>query len=84
VVQLGGQDEGTTTLTWDAGKNHPNAEVRVQVEDRDERLLEKSQKGTRQVRVKAGKSYLYTLVDSGEQLDSVTVKGKRGRGRNND
>lgn len=77
VLHLGKHDEGSTTLTWDAGKGHSAAEVRVRVENHDEKLFAQSAKGTRQVKVKADKTYVYTLSDGGQQLDTVTVKGKK-------
>jgi hypothetical protein len=49
----------------------------VKVKDWDARTLAESSKGTREVKVKPGKTYLYILTDSGQQLGSVTVKGKR-------
>ena len=71
-----GQTTGTTTLTWDAGPNHPYAEVWVTVDGGDERKIVEQGKGSRQVQVKAGKTYLYILTDSGKRLATTTVKGK--------
>ena len=70
-----GQTTGTTTLTWDAGPNHPYAEVWVTVDGGDERKIVEQGKGSRQVQVRAGKTYLYILTDSGKQLATTTVKG---------
>jgi hypothetical protein len=69
-----GQSEGTTTLTWDGGNAHPYAEVWVKVGDEDETKIVEQGKGSRQVKVKLGKIYLYSLSDSGERLATVTVK----------
>lgn len=68
-----GQTEGITTLTWDGGGDHSNAEVWVKIDDEDEKLLVKEGKGSRQVQVKPNKVYLYLLKASGRQIDSVTV-----------
>jgi hypothetical protein len=71
-----GQSEGTTTLTWDGGSEHPYAEVWVKAGDEDEKFVVEKGKGTRQVKVAAGKTYLYILTDSGKRLSTVTVTGK--------
>lgn len=68
-----GQAEGTTTLTWDGGRDHPHAEVWLKVDDETEKLVVQQAKGSRQVQVRPNKIYLYILKDSGQQLDSVTV-----------
>ena len=68
-----GKTEGTATLTWNGGPDHPNAEVWVKIDDEDEKLVVKQAKGSQQVQVKPNKIYLYILKDSGQQLDSTTV-----------
>ncbi len=68
-----GQAEGTSTLTWDGGRDHPNAEVWLKVDEESEKLVVKQGKGSRRVQMKPNKVYLYILKDSGQQLDSVTV-----------
>lgn len=68
-----GKTEGTTTLSWDGGGDHPQAGVWVKVDDETEKLVVQQGKGSRQVQVKPNKVYLYILKDSGRQLDSVTV-----------
>ena len=68
-----GQVEGKTTLTWDAGAKHLNAEVWLKIDDEDEKLLVKQAKGSREERLKPNKVYFYMLKDRGEQLDSLTV-----------
>ena len=68
-----GKTEGSATLTWNGGPDHPNAEVWVKIEDEDEKLVVRQAKGSQQVQVKPNKIYLYILKDSGQQLDSTTV-----------
>jgi hypothetical protein len=80
VVPLSGRDEGTTTITWNAGAGRPNAEVWVQVNDHDAKLLFTGSKGTETVTVKTGRKYLYMLRDGGQQLDTVTVKAAGQQG----
>jgi hypothetical protein len=72
-----GQSQGTTTLSWDGGKNHPYAEIWVKVDDQDETKIVEQGKGSRQVKVAPGKTYLYILTDSGQRLAIVTVKTNR-------
>lgn len=67
---------GTTTITWNAGGGHPNAEVWVRVNDHDEKMLFTGPKGTQSVTVKPDKKYVYMLRDAGQQLGTVTVKTK--------
>jgi hypothetical protein len=71
-----GQTQGTTTLTWDAGSSHAYAEVWVKVDDQEETFVVEKGKGTRQVTVRPGKTYLYILTDSGQRLATVTVKAQ--------
>ena len=74
VVPLPGrQSQGMTTLIWDGGKGHPYAEVWVSVNGADPTQVVEQGKGTRQVPVERGKTYHYTLTDSGEELGSVNV-----------
>ena len=71
-----GESKGTTTLTWDGGTDHPYAEVWVKVDDNDETFIVESGKGTRQVPIELGKTYLFKLSDANELLASVTVTAK--------
>ena len=73
-ISASGQSQGVTTLTWDGGPDHPYAEVWVKVDDQDEKFVVEKGKGTRQVAVESGKTYLYILSDSGERLATVTVR----------
>jgi hypothetical protein len=69
-----GDNEALTKLVWFAGNDHPNAQVVVAVDGGDERLVDSQRKGSRQVKVKAGEKYVYTLIDAGEPLASVVVQ----------
>lgn len=71
-----GHRSGTTTLTWDAGKDHPYAEVWVAVAGQDPTFVVEQGKGSRSVTVERGTTYRYILSDSGKDLSGVTVKGK--------
>jgi hypothetical protein len=71
-----GQTSGSTTLEWDGGDDHPYAEVWQQVGDADETFVLESGKGTRQMTVEVGKTYIFKLSDAGELLASVTVTAK--------
>jgi hypothetical protein len=63
-----------TVIRWDGGPDHPSAELWVKVDDQDEKLVIEQGKGSRQMVVEPGKSYLYILRDSGTRLATVTVK----------
>jgi len=69
-----GQTPGTQTLSWDGGPDHPYAEVWVKVNDEDAKFVVEKGKGTREVTVQPGNTYLYILSDSNQQLATVTVK----------
>jgi hypothetical protein len=66
---------GFTVLTWDAGLDHPYAEVWVKVNNGDEQFLVEQGKGLRQVPVERGKQYTYILTDAGKTLATVIVVG---------
>jgi hypothetical protein len=72
-----GESEGTTTLAWDGGADHPYAEVWVKVDDGDETKVVEQGKGNRTMTVKAGKTYTYILTDAGQQLATVRVRAKQ-------
>ena len=65
---------GRTTLTWDGGKNHPYAELWVKIDGADEKFVVEQGKGTRDVTIEHGKTYVYILTDSGTTLATVTLK----------
>ena len=77
VIVPKGQTQGTATLTWDGGNDHPYAEAWVKVDNADETFVVESGKGTRQVTIELGKTYLFKLSDSNELLASVTVTAKQ-------
>ena len=70
------QTPGTKTLSWDGGPDHPYAEVWVKVDGQDETFVVEQGKGSREVTVEPGRTYLYILTDSGQQLATVTVRAK--------
>ena len=70
------RSQGTTTLTWNGGPDHPYAEVWVKVDGADETFIVEQGKGTREVTVELGKTYLFILTDAGQRLATVTVTVK--------
>ena len=76
VMIAADQGRGTTMLTWDGGKDHPYAEVWVKVDADDETFIVEQGKGTRQVTIEPGKTYLFILTDAGQRLATVTVTVK--------
>jgi hypothetical protein len=77
VVIPKGQTQGTTTLSWDGGTDHPYAELWVQVDANDETFIVESGKNTRQVTIELGKTYLFKVSDANVTLASVTVTAKQ-------
>ena len=69
-----GESKALTKLVWFAGSDHPNAQLVVAVNGGNERLVDSQRKGSRQVKVKAGRKYVYSLVDNGESLATVVVQ----------
>lgn len=73
-----GQSQGTVTLTWDGGPDHPSAEVwRKEGTSGPETLVVQRGKGTRSVTVDRGKIYQFILRDAGQQLARAVVIAKR-------
>jgi hypothetical protein len=72
-----GQTAGVTNITWDAGKDHPYAEVWVKVDDHDETKIIEQGKGTLPASIIAGSTYVYILTDAGTTLATVTVRFRR-------
>jgi hypothetical protein len=73
-----GESRGATTLTWNAGPDHPDAQVLMKVGiDGEETLVAGRGKGTRRVSVERGKNYQFILTDSGQQLAKAVVISKR-------
>ena len=69
-----GESEALTKLVWYAGNDHPDAQLVVEVNGGDETLVDSQRKGSRQVKVKAGRKYVYALVDNGVPLATVIVQ----------
>lgn len=73
-----GKAEGTTTLTWDAGPDHPDAQVRRKAGiGGQEILVDARPKGTLVVTVEPGKNYQFILKDSDQQLAKAVVLTKQ-------
>lgn len=70
-----GQLQGSATLLWDGGKEHPYAEVWVREGEGISKFIVQKGAGTRQVTVQRGKTYRYMLMDGTSQLGAVTVQG---------
>lgn len=67
---------GFVILTWDAGPDHPYAEVWFKVNNAVDIFLVEQGKGSRQVMVERGKYYTYILTDAGKTLATVGVVGQ--------
>jgi hypothetical protein len=63
---------GFVVLTWDAGPDHPYAEVWFKVNGGPEARMVEQGKGVRQIMVERGKSYTYILTDAGKVLATVS------------
>ncbi|MEQ1923208.1 MAG: hypothetical protein ABL952_11940, partial [Pyrinomonadaceae bacterium] len=62
---------------WDAGPEHPNAELWVSYNgSRDRVLFVKQAKGVQQVVVQKGLVYTYVLLDGRNILGTTTVVGQ--------
>ena len=66
---------GFVVLTWDAGPDHPYAEVWYKVNNGEETFLVEQGKGSRQVPVERYKYYTYILTDAGKTLATINVVG---------
>ena len=69
-----GQPAGVTNLTWDAGADHPYAEVWLKVDDQDAAKVLERGKGTLPASIAVGHTYVYILTDAGTTLATVTVR----------
>jgi hypothetical protein len=74
LIKAHPRNDGTSTLIWDAGNDHPAAEVWVKVNGHEKKLFAQANKGRREVTVQPGKNYLYILTDSGQNLATVIVQ----------
>lgn len=77
VTAPDGQSQGTTTLTWDVGPDHPNAIVwsRVGI-DGKVTVVDTRGKGTLTVAVDRGRNYQFILMETGQQLAKAVVISK--------
>jgi hypothetical protein len=62
---------GFVVLTWDAGPDHPNAEVWFKVNNSGQALFIKQPKGGQQLPVERGRYYEYILTDGGKTLNTA-------------
>ncbi len=68
---------GQAALQWDAGTDHPNAEVWVYLGDSRERtMVAKQSKGGQQIQVIRGVIYRYALIDGRNILATAVVVGQ--------
>lgn len=73
VILTPGEMMGRTTLVWDAGADHPYAEIWLKINGaNEERILEKG-KGQLVVELIKGRTYTYILTDSGTTLGTVNL-----------
>ena len=68
-----GKMSGPATLTWDAGNDHPYAEIWVKINGGDEKKVVEKGKGSMQVDARIGTQYTYILTDDGVTLATVNV-----------
>ncbi|CAN5305081.1 hypothetical protein BH20ACI2_BH20ACI2_21820 [soil metagenome] len=64
---------GIVILQWDAGPEHPYAEVWVKVDGGEETFVLEKGKGGLQAAVVKGRAYTYLLMDAGKTLATVRV-----------
>lgn len=68
------QPTGFVVVTWDAGPDHPNAQLVYTINNAPSRIpLIKSVKGGQQIPVERGRFYSYFLTDAGQTLAAVNV-----------
>lgn len=72
VFDYPGALTGFVILTWDAGGEHPYAEVWFKINGSDPVFLVEKGKGDWRVNVQRGFSYTYTLTDAGKTLAEVS------------
>ena len=66
-----GASTGLVVLTWDAGPDHPYAEVWYKMNNGSEIFLVEQGKGSNQMPVVRGQSYTCILIDAGRTLSTV-------------
>lgn len=62
---------GFVILTWEAGPDHPNAEVVVKINSSPDIPVVKQAKSGLQITVERGRTYAYFLKDTGKNLSTV-------------
>jgi hypothetical protein len=72
-----GESQGTTTVTWDGGPDHPYAELWVKEGDEDEKFVVEQGKGSRSFNVNLGTTYVFILTDNAKRLRTVTIRTAR-------
>ncbi len=77
IVLPFGQTAGQTTLIWDAGKDHPYAEVWFAVDGQSEQKILEKGAGSLPYPIAVGHSYVFILTDAGTKLATVTVQFRR-------
>ncbi|MFT3744327.1 MAG: hypothetical protein QM785_08525 [Pyrinomonadaceae bacterium] len=75
IYSVAGASMGIVVLTWDAGPDHPYAEIWYKVNNGEETFLVEQGKGSRQMPVERGKYYTYILTDAAKTLATVNVVG---------
>ena len=78
VVIPEGKTEGTTMISWDAGVDRGDSRVWLQVDGGKEDIFAASAKGTSEIKVVMGKTYIFRLYsgDGAQVLASITVKAQ--------
>ncbi len=74
-----GKNEGSTTISWDAGVDRSDSRVWLQVDAGREEVFAASAKGNSEITVALDKTYTFRLYsgDGAQVLASIVVKGKR-------
>ncbi len=78
VVLSAGKTEGMSVITWDAGADRSDSRVWLQVDNSKEDIFAASGKGSSEIKVVMGKTYVFKLYsgDGTQVLASVTVKAQ--------
>jgi len=73
-----GESEGTVTVTWDGGPDHPDARPWLKEGTQGEEVMVADQgKGKRPITLERGKNYQFLLIDAGRQLAKAVVISTR-------
>lgn len=78
VIVPVGKTEGTSIITWDAGPDRSDSRVWLQVDNGKEDIFAASGKGSSEIKVVIGKTYLFKLYsgDGTQVLASISVKAE--------